>query len=56
MENLDVSLKVGISFVCCTNCLSLGPGNCTDLVANNPGAFTNAFWEFGKFEVYQQQA
>ncbi|KAM5374913.1 hypothetical protein ACJZ2D_006257 [Fusarium nematophilum] len=28
-------------------------GNCTDLVANNPEAFTNAYWEFGSFEVYQ---
>ncbi|CAM1508179.1 Fc.00g050270.m01.CDS01 [Cosmosporella sp. VM-42] len=27
--------------------------NCTDLVANQPDAFTNAFWEFGSFEVYQ---
>ncbi|KAI0405297.1 concanavalin A-like lectin/glucanase domain-containing protein [Xylaria palmicola] len=29
------------------------PSNCTDYVANNPSAFTNAFWEFGSFEVYQ---
>lgn len=29
------------------------PSNCTDYVANNPSAFTDAFWEFGKFEVYQ---
>ncbi|KAI1765906.1 glycoside hydrolase family 16 protein [Hypoxylon sp. FL1150] len=28
------------------------PSNCTDYVANNPDAFTNAFWEFGSFEVY----
>ncbi|KAI4863234.1 glycoside hydrolase family 16 protein [Hypoxylon rubiginosum] len=28
------------------------PSNCTDYVANNPEAFTNAFWEFGAFEVY----
>ncbi|KAI0166789.1 glycoside hydrolase family 16 protein [Hypoxylon sp. FL1284] len=28
------------------------PSNCTDYVANNPTAFTNAFWEFGGFEVY----
>ncbi|RSL89206.1 hypothetical protein CEP51_001331 [Fusarium floridanum] len=27
--------------------------NCTDLVANNPEAFTNAYWEFGSFEIYQ---
>ncbi|KAK0383540.1 hypothetical protein NLU13_9451 [Sarocladium strictum] len=29
------------------------PSNCTDYVANNPQAFTDAFWEFGSFEVYQ---
>ncbi|KAI1342054.1 glycoside hydrolase family 16 protein [Xylariaceae sp. FL0016] len=29
------------------------PSNCTDYVANNPDAFTNAFWEFGSFEIYQ---
>ncbi|KAF3064058.1 putative glycosidase C21B10.07 [Daldinia childiae] len=29
------------------------PSNCTDYVANNPEAFTDAFWEFGKFEVYK---
>ncbi|KAF4466318.1 endo-13(4)-beta-glucanase [Fusarium albosuccineum] len=29
------------------------PGNCTNLVANSPEAFTNAYWEFGSFEVYQ---
>ncbi|KAI1504117.1 concanavalin A-like lectin/glucanase domain-containing protein [Biscogniauxia marginata] len=29
------------------------PSNCTDYVANNPDAFTNAFWEFGPFEVYK---
>ncbi|KAG6008848.1 hypothetical protein E4U43_000090 [Claviceps pusilla] len=29
------------------------PGNCTDLVANQPGLFKTAFWEFGSFEVYQ---
>jgi len=29
------------------------PSNCTDLVANQPQAFTNAYWEFGAFEVYQ---
>ncbi|KAI1776410.1 glycoside hydrolase family 16 protein [Hypoxylon cercidicola] len=28
------------------------PSNCTDYVANNPEAFTNAFWEFGAFDVY----
>lgn len=31
----------------------IGPSNCTDLVANNPDAFKNAYWEFGSFEVYQ---
>ncbi|KAG8669694.1 hypothetical protein FPOAC2_09037 [Fusarium poae] len=29
------------------------PGNCTSLVANNPEAFKNAYWEFGSFQVYQ---
>ncbi|RYP79718.1 hypothetical protein DL770_006560 [Monosporascus sp. CRB-9-2] len=29
------------------------PSNCTDYVANNPSAFTDAFWEFGSFQVYQ---
>ncbi|CAJ2507885.1 Uu.00g090710.m01.CDS01 [Anthostomella pinea] len=29
------------------------PSNCTDYVANNPDAFTNAFWEFGAFQVYK---
>ncbi|QGI80331.1 unnamed protein product [Fusarium fujikuroi] len=28
-------------------------GKCTDLVANNPEAFENAYWEFGTFQVYQ---
>ncbi|KAK5993586.1 putative glycosidase C21B10.07 [Cladobotryum mycophilum] len=27
--------------------------NCTDLVANHPEAFTNAYWEVGKFQVFQ---
>ncbi|KAI5865580.1 glycoside hydrolase family 16 protein [Durotheca rogersii] len=30
------------------------PSNCTDFVANNPQAFTDAFWELGAFEVYQR--
>ncbi|KAK3308164.1 glycoside hydrolase family 16 protein [Chaetomium strumarium] len=25
---------------------------CTDFVANNPSAFTDAYWEFGGFQVY----
>ncbi|KAI0470964.1 glycoside hydrolase family 16 protein [Xylariaceae sp. FL0804] len=29
------------------------PSNCTDHVANNPDAFTDAYWEFGGFAVYQ---
>ncbi|ROV90061.1 hypothetical protein VSDG_08378 [Cytospora chrysosperma] len=29
------------------------PSNCTDYVANNPSEFTNAYWEFGSFQVYQ---
>ncbi|EOO01541.1 putative glycoside hydrolase family 16 protein [Phaeoacremonium minimum UCRPA7] len=29
------------------------PTNCTDLVANYPDAFTNAYWEFGEFQIYQ---
>ncbi|KAJ9139421.1 Concanavalin A-like lectin/glucanase domain-containing protein [Pleurostoma richardsiae] len=29
------------------------PSNCTDLVANQPSSFTNAYWEFGDFKIYQ---
>ncbi|PSR94022.1 concanavalin A-like lectin/glucanase domain-containing protein [Coniella lustricola] len=29
------------------------PSNCTDFVANNPSNFTEAYWEFGSFQVYQ---
>lgn len=29
------------------------PSSCTDYVANYPQAFTNAYWEFGEFRVYQ---
>lgn len=29
------------------------PGTCTDFVANNPGAFAEAYWEFKSFKVYQ---
>ncbi|KAI9852017.1 MAG: hypothetical protein M1838_002140 [Thelocarpon superellum] len=29
------------------------PGTCTDYVANNPSAFTDAYWEFGTFNIYQ---
>ncbi|KAH8900856.1 glycoside hydrolase family 16 protein [Thozetella sp. PMI_491] len=28
------------------------PLTCTDYVANYPSAFTNAYWEFGAFEIY----
>ncbi|KAL2177879.1 glycoside hydrolase family 16 protein [Thermothelomyces heterothallicus CBS 202.75] len=28
---------------------------CVDFVANNPSAFTNAYWEFGAFQVYKAQ-
>ncbi|KAI3396348.1 hypothetical protein diail_12238 [Diaporthe ilicicola] len=28
------------------------PSNCTDYVANNPEAFTDAYWEVGSFQVY----
>lgn len=31
----------------------LGPGTCTDYVANNNTAFANAYWEFGAFQIYQ---
>ncbi|KAL2162741.1 hypothetical protein VTH06DRAFT_6577 [Thermothelomyces fergusii] len=31
------------------------PLKCTDFVANNPSAFTNAYWEFGAFQVYKAQ-
>lgn len=27
--------------------------NCRDFVAKNPSAFTNAYWEFGGFQVYK---
>jgi len=29
------------------------PSTCTDYAANNPTAFTNAYWEFSSFKVYQ---
>jgi hypothetical protein len=29
-----------------------GPGTCTDYVANNATAFTNSYWEFGTFSIY----
>ncbi|TLS30574.1 hypothetical protein PpBr36_02384 [Pyricularia pennisetigena] len=29
------------------------PMNCTDYVARTPSAFTDAFWEFGEFKVYE---
>ncbi|KAI6353992.1 hypothetical protein MCOR25_008813 [Pyricularia grisea] len=29
------------------------PMNCSDFVATNPSAFTDAFWEFGAFRVYE---
>ncbi|KAL7790879.1 family 16 glycoside hydrolase [Trichoderma ceciliae] len=29
------------------------PSNCMDIVANDPQSFTNAFWEVGKFQIYQ---
>ncbi|XDG02035.1 hypothetical protein ABKA04_001650 [Annulohypoxylon sp. FPYF3050] len=29
------------------------PSNCTDYVANYPSAFTDAYWEFGAFQVYK---
>ena len=31
------------------------PGACTDYVAVNPAAFSNAYWEFASFKVYQAQ-
>lgn len=33
--------------------IPLGSSNCTDIVANNPESFTDAYWEVGKFQVYQ---
>lgn len=33
--------------------LHQGPTNCTKYVEENPSAFTQAFWEFGAFQVYQ---
>lgn len=32
--------------------VKIGPGTCTNYVANYPSAFTNAYWEFGNFTVY----
>ncbi|KAI9834550.1 MAG: hypothetical protein M1819_002926 [Sarea resinae] len=29
------------------------PGNCTQYVTDNPSAFTNAYWEFASFKIYQ---
>ena len=29
------------------------PSNCTDYVAQNPTAFSNAYWEFRSFRVYE---
>lgn len=29
------------------------PGTCTDWVANNPGSFVDAYWEFKSIQVYQ---
>ncbi|KAL4922922.1 concanavalin A-like lectin/glucanase domain-containing protein [Aspergillus aurantiobrunneus] len=29
------------------------PGNCPEFVARNPRSFTQAYWEFGGFRVYQ---
>lgn len=29
------------------------PATCPDFVARNPGAFEEAYWEFGGFRVYQ---
>ncbi|KAF9891438.1 hypothetical protein FE257_003904 [Aspergillus nanangensis] len=29
------------------------PGKCNDFVANNPSAFTDAYWEFKTFKIYQ---
>lgn len=29
------------------------PGTCTDYVAQNPTAFSTAYWEFGNFTMYQ---
>lgn len=31
----------------------VGPSTCSDFVANNPNSFTDAFWEFGAFQIYQ---
>ncbi|KKK21763.1 hypothetical protein ARAM_001696 [Aspergillus rambellii] len=29
------------------------PGECKDFVAHNPGNFTDAYWEFSSFKIYQ---
>lgn len=31
----------------------IGPGTCDDYVANNATAFTDAYWQFNNFTVYQ---
>lgn len=31
------------------------PGTCIDYVAANPTAFSNAYWKFASFKVYQAQ-
>ncbi|KAF7591874.1 hypothetical protein BBP40_000916 [Aspergillus hancockii] len=31
------------------------PGTCSDFVAHNPSAFTEAYWEFKSFRIYKSQ-
>lgn len=47
---MDAGIEMLLIF---TDAIITGPSNCTDFVANNPSNFTNAYWEFGSFQVYQ---
>ncbi|KAI1466289.1 glycoside hydrolase family 16 protein [Daldinia caldariorum] len=49
IANIDLCGQYASALYATSGC----PSNCTDYVANNPDAFTNAFWEFGRFEVYK---
>ncbi|KAK6951819.1 hypothetical protein Daesc_006344 [Daldinia eschscholtzii] len=49
IANIDLCGQYASALYASSGC----PSNCTDYVANNPDAFTSAFWEFGRFEVYK---
>ncbi|KAL1881900.1 hypothetical protein Daus18300_000954 [Diaporthe australafricana] len=46
--NIDLCGDLAGNLYSDTDC----PSNCTDYVANNPEAFTDAYWEVGSFLVY----